>query len=265
VYLVSVTNQDPADNRAHRLGGRVARGASSRPVRGAGEEKHRSLTEVAYQAIKHRVITLDLAPGELFNESQLAGELQFSKTPVREALSRLRREGLVEVVPRHGYRATGITLQQIQDLLAVRLLLEVEACGLAAQRPPAGGELELLEEASKASYDSRDKESITRFLISNRTLHGTIARLSGNEQLERMYLETLDQMDRVFHLGMLLSSRADDVGDQHADLVAAISSGNVEEARRIGAEHVHLAKEMLMEAALSSPAIMTTDITIPRR
>jgi DNA-binding GntR family transcriptional regulator len=262
---VPVTNQNPADKRADRRGGRVAKGASSRPAQDTGEEKQQSLTEVAYQAIKQRVITLDLAPGELFNESQLAGELQFSKTPVREALSRLRREGLVEVVPRHGYRATGITLKQIYDLLAVRLLLEVEACGLAAQRPPVREELELLQEASKASYDSRDKESITRFLVSNRVLHGTIARLSGNEQLERMYLDILDQMDRVFHLGMLLSSRADDVGDQHADLVAAISSGNVEAARRIGGEHVLLAKEMLMEAALSSPAIMSTSLTIPPR
>jgi GntR family transcriptional regulator, rspAB operon transcriptional repressor len=242
----------------------VPRSAPSKPPRSTAENgEQANLTDIAYRVIKQRLITLELPPGELFTEALLAAELRFSKTPVREALSRLRRDGLIEVMPRHGYRATGITLKNIKDICAVRVLLEVEAAGLAAQRASGSRELEALEEVCHVSYDPRDKESITRFLASNRTLHSTIARMSGNGHLERILSDILDQMDRVFHLGLMLSSRADEVVHEHTALVAAVAAGDVQGAREIAGAQIVSARDMVIEAAMSSPSLLATNLTAP--
>src|SRR5262249_37093509 len=92
-----------------------------------------SLTDRAYKVITTRLIELKMPPGVTFTEAALASDLGISKTPVREALGRLRLEGLVEVAARSGYRVTPVTLKDAHDLFAVRLILETEAASLAAK------------------------------------------------------------------------------------------------------------------------------------
>jgi DNA-binding GntR family transcriptional regulator len=75
-------------------------------------------TEDAYLMIKRRIICLSMAPGTPFTEAQPGGELQFSKTPVREALGRLQRGGLVELTSRSRYRVAPVTLKDVRELFS---------------------------------------------------------------------------------------------------------------------------------------------------
>ena len=85
-------------------------------------------TEQAYETIKRRIIQLELPPGSQFTEGQLAAIGGTSKTPVREALVRLQRDGLVDALPRSGYRVAPVTLKDTRDLCEFRRSTRVRMC-----------------------------------------------------------------------------------------------------------------------------------------
>lgn len=219
-----------------------------------------TLTEHAFDSIKRRIIQLDLPPGQRFTESQLASELGLSKTPVREALAKLEREGLVEVIARSGYRVSDVTLKDARDLLAVRTLLETEAAGLAAARIGDGKQLQALNELCRITYDPSDRSSIARFLEANTEFHATVAEAGGNEQLAEMLRTVLDQLERLFHLGLALTTTSEEMVHEHQDLVRAIMSGNVAEARAVAEAQTRASQLMVLEGLLSSPSLLATNI-----
>ena len=95
-------------------------------------KKSVSLTEQAYLALREQVITCELAPGTDVSEKELAERLAMSKTPVREAMGRLCLEGLMESFPRRGYQVSPVTVKDMNDLFAVRGILEGAAPSGAA-------------------------------------------------------------------------------------------------------------------------------------
>jgi DNA-binding GntR family transcriptional regulator len=89
---------------------------------------------MAYEALKKRIIEVDLQPGERLVERDLADELKVSRIPLREALRLLAAEGLVVLVPHRGALVSPFTPADVRDLFDVRESLEVLAARLAAQR-----------------------------------------------------------------------------------------------------------------------------------
>lgn len=96
-----------------------------------------SLSQNAYTEIRHRIVTLALAPGTLVSEAELRDALNIGRTPIREALQRLAREKLVTIVPRRGVFVTDVDLTDLSRLFEVRAPLEALACRLAATRGTA--------------------------------------------------------------------------------------------------------------------------------
>lgn len=97
----------------------------------------RSLSEQAYEQIRYKIVTLELAPGNVINEAALQAELQLGRTPIREALRRLSFEKLVTIIPRRGMFVTDIGITDLKRLFEVRLEMEELAAKLAAQRGTA--------------------------------------------------------------------------------------------------------------------------------
>lgn len=219
-----------------------------------------TLTDDVYHGIKLRIVELRMAPGASFTEAELATKLGVSKTPVREALLRLRREGLVEVVPRLGYRVAPVTIKDARDLCALRAILEAEAAQAAAMRSEASAPLRELETLCRASYRSDDPRSIQEFLHHNSRFHLTIAELGGNQRLVRMLREVLDESERLFQLGLTLSFRSGDIVHEHSELVDAIIAGDATRAREISLLQSHSSQKMVIEALLSSDAVLETNL-----
>ncbi len=214
----------------------------------------------AYEQIKDRIIDLRMSPGSSFSESGLASELGIGKTPVREALVRLELEGLVEVIPRSGYRVAPVTLKDARDLLDLRALLEAEAARLAAGHAEDGRSLRALEGLCRASYNSRDLVSIRRFLRANTEFHATIASVGGNQRLARTLRQVLEQLERLFHLGLALSSREDEIVHEHQDLLEAILRGDPGEAAAIALAQCRTAQKMVIQALLSSESVVNAHV-----
>ncbi|MFI6584279.1 GntR family transcriptional regulator [Embleya sp. NPDC050493] len=109
----------------------------------------KSRTALARETIRGRILRLEMLPGTVFSEGDLATALDMGKTPVREALNLLTHEGLVAVAPHSGYLVMPVTLRDIRELLELRLTIETLAARLAAGRRDAEG-LRGLDEAARA-------------------------------------------------------------------------------------------------------------------
>jgi len=100
-----------------------------------------SLVDAAHNALRRRILDNAYPPGHQVLEQALAEELGISRTPLREALIRLQKEGLVEVIPRHGMRVLPVSPADMKEIYEILSALESMAAALAAKRRPSDAEL----------------------------------------------------------------------------------------------------------------------------
>ena len=226
---------------------------------------HRALVRVtradqAYNSLKRMIISGELPPGAEFTEIQAAEFLGTGRTPVREALARLRSRRLIVVAPPRRYAVAPITVGDVRDLFEVRRLLETEATKLAAGRAD-GTDLRRLDAACSEAYRPQDPESISRFLRANTEFHLTVAQASGNRRLVELLAPILDEMERLLHLGLRGSDRSDEIIHEHRRLIAALEAGDPASAAQEVLAQLHDAQAMVMRAfvggALDSAASAT--------
>jgi len=223
----------------------------------------RSLADDAYAVLKRRIIVCEMEPGMRVTEAQLVQQISIGKTPVREALARLVQEGLVCNIPRHGYEVAPVTLRDVQHLFGLRLIVEPAAVQLAAGRVDTV-QLRRLDELCQAGYTVGDHESITRFLRANHEFHTMLARASGNPRLADVVERLLEESERLFHIGLMLRNRTDEMAHEHGELVDALVAGDGEAARRIAVQQILTSQRMVVDALLSSPAVLSAQVEIPR-
>jgi DNA-binding GntR family transcriptional regulator len=213
-----------------------------------------------YTEVKRRILDLRMPPGSAFTEGELVADLNVSKTPIREALARLRQENLVDAMARSGYVVTPVTVKDARDLMGLRTLLEGEAASLAATRGTDLENLKELEKLCQASYSPKDRSSVVKFLAANFDFHMAIGRLSGNARLIDALQQVLEQLERIMHLGLTATNRADEIVHEHTDLVNAILSGDADKAREVAVSQGHSSQRMVLEALLASDVVMSTNI-----
>src|SRR5690554_6178431 len=103
----------------------------------ANSETRPNLTERIYQQIKQDIFDFRLLPGDRFSENEIAERVEASRTPVREALSRLQREGFVNVSFRSGWQVKPFDFHQFEQLYDVRIVLEMAAVKRLCEMEPA--------------------------------------------------------------------------------------------------------------------------------
>lgn len=211
----------------------------------------RPLNLTAYAAIKRDIVRCEFKPGSQISEHELVERYDLGRAAVRTALNRLFQEGLVTPVPRQGYVVAAITLKNVRELFAVRLLLEPEAARLAAGRASSRELEELADLCRSARYRLGDGASAEEFLRRNTAFHVGIAEASGNDRLATIIASLLDEMERLFHLGLMLRDRNDEMYHEHHDLVDALMAGDGTRAAQVVVEQIEAAQEMVTDALLS--------------
>jgi DNA-binding GntR family transcriptional regulator len=228
-----------------------------------------TLAEAAYAEIRGQIIRLEMPPGLVFSEADLADRLQLSKTPVREALLRVRLEGLVEVQPRAGYRVAPVTLKDARDLGEYRAMLEGEvasavAAGVAARAvgPAAVAELESLRpESVQGRIDS--PSAFQRWISAEHAFHAHLSRMTANGRFVQSEARILDEFERLCRLGLALSPCVMEMPHDHAALLSAILAGDATRARTLAVEEAVSVQERIMDALLSSESVATVMIGLP--
>lgn len=236
--------------------------------RGSANSSSESLSEYAYGVLRKRLVTLEIAPGEGFSEGQLAASFGISKSPVREALTRLQHEGLVEVEPRAGYKAAPITVGGAKDLLSLRILLEGEVAAVAAARIRDGMAdpklSRFIKELSQLTYDPDDRASIFRYLETNTQFHIGIAQIGGNRYLTEALDRVFTLCERLLHAGMALTTRQRDVLNDHEEILSAVFSGDPEFARESALKQASIGRDLIIDALMSSSSVLGASIEIPK-
>jgi DNA-binding GntR family transcriptional regulator len=202
----------------------------------------RSLSERAYDELLDRMLSGELPAGTLLQERPLADALRISRTPVREALTKLESEGLVT---RHVGRlliVREISVHELMQILHVRSILEVEAVALAANRiSPA--QLETL----RTTFEGQMKGPIPdggNHWGADDLLHGTICEASGNAVLTEM-VRGLRRRTRMFNLKRM-PERFLPGCREHLAIIEALERGDEKMARRSMATHLENAKRSIL-------------------
>jgi DNA-binding GntR family transcriptional regulator len=220
-----------------------------------------SLMSKTYRAIKKDIITCVLVPGERIVQVQIAERYGSTATPVRDALHRLAQEGLVTVIPRVGYVVSEVTLSDVFEIFELRSTLEAAAARLTALRASEEW-LARITECADFSYKYGDRPSYFDFLERNFEFHRLIAVASGNRRLADLITGVLDELTRLFHLGLDLRDSAEEMRIEHLDLAKALCDRDATRAHEIAHAQIDASRARVMEAIASRVGSDASDIAI---
>lgn len=205
------------------------------------------LADRVYEALKHRILTCTLKPGDRLIELNLCATLNVSRTPLREAFNRLSHEGLVQASPYRGYSVAPLSARSFQDLCEVRRLIEPQVAALAAERATAEDTSKLLH-LSKLEYSPGDKPSYEGYLRANSAFHLELARCARNSQLESIVVAVLDRHQRPCYLGLDVGLDAAESTVEHVEVVMAIREKKPAKARELMSKHIAAGERRILAA-----------------
>jgi len=210
-----------------------------------------SLTDRAYQQIKEEILSNRLRPGDPLRVEHFIKCLNVSRTPMREAIQQLEKEGLVEIRARMGSFVSHIELRTIVEMYQVRGVLEGFAARLAAglvnperlaaveeqlTRQPAGDDID---------YAALSKAGLA--------LHRLIVESCGNAVLTRFVVSLQDHFRRFRAVSPQIPDRILDFHQEHLQILDALKRGNGLRAEQLIRRHLERAAELLMERLLGQP------------
>jgi DNA-binding GntR family transcriptional regulator len=193
-------------------------------------------TQRAYELIRDRITTLELAPGTAINEQHLAKELDMGLVPVREALKLLAHDDLVLITPRHGLYVADVDVPDLEQISEMRLSLESLCARLAAQRATPD-DLAVLDALRKEQSGIPPEDSRRLFDVDHR-FHQAIARAAHNKYLTRTLDHFFGLSQRLWYLALPQMGFLPGAVQKHLDLVEAIRSGDADRAEKIMHDHV---------------------------
>ena len=205
----------------HRTARSRGRGAGAPPA-----AARTSLVDAAYEAVRERILDNVYPPGHQALEQALAEELGISRTPLREAMIRLRNEGLLEIVPRHGVRVLPLSATDMKEIYETLTALESMAAELAARRRPGPAELKPLQDASRDMARALRADDLDAWAAADECFHRTLIELCGNRLLKQTVLNFWDRAHRARMFTLRLRPKPVDSTEEHRELVERIRAGD---------------------------------------
>jgi DNA-binding GntR family transcriptional regulator len=141
-----------------------------------------SIREKVYNHIKHEIVNSQIPEDAILVETRLAEEIGISRTPVREALHFLAKEGFLELLPRAGYRVRKIDWDEVEEIVQIRKVVESLAANWAATRIRPE-EIEALKENLRQSKEAIQQGDLSIFPELDAQFHEILARASGSKRL----------------------------------------------------------------------------------
>ena len=205
-----------------------------------------SSAELAYRALKKLILGDELPAGSHLLEQEAAERLGMSRTPVREAMIRLEKDGVVEVRPRHGMRVLPVSPDDMREIYQVLTALESAAAEAVARRGATPAEIASLRAAVADMEAALDRGDLDGWADADKRFHWLLVTLTGNQRLQQMVSQLDEQAHRARVLTLRLRPKPVNSIRDHARLVAAIARRDAESARRIHHDHRTRAGEMLV-------------------
>jgi DNA-binding GntR family transcriptional regulator len=222
-----------------------------RPPERPGETRV-NLAEQVYLRLKAEMNSFMLVPGDRLSEAELGARLGVSRTPVRQALFRLRNDGFLEVEAKSGWYVKPIDFAKLDDLYDLRITLEVASViRLCARAEEANDELDHLKSLWLVSTDDRlaAPEAVGSL---DEQFHATLVRAAGNAEVARVHRDVTERIRIIRRLDFTRADRIAATYAEHAKILRAILQRKADPAQMLLRAHIEQSKIEVRKITLST-------------
>lgn len=219
----------------------------------AAQPPRANLAEQVYARLKAEMVDFRLVPGDRFSEAELGQRLGVSRTPVREALFRLRNEGFLDVEPKSGWSVRPIDFGKLEELYDLRVILELASvmrlCARAAGSPsPALESLKAiwLVPAAERLADAREVGRL------DEEFHATLVRAAGNAETARVHWDVTERIRIIRHLDFTRADRIEATYNEHAKILRAVVQRKPDQAQLLLKSHIEQSKSEVRKITLAT-------------
>lgn len=204
--------------------------------------KNKNLKASTYLALKEKIINCEYSPGSILNETQLASEFGLSRTPIREAISRLEMDGYLKILPKKGIYVTDLTLNDVLQIFQTRI--EIEPLALKMAAPYINAE-DLL--TFRTRFENENPDILNAFKLDTE-MHLFLIDHCGNKYIIDMMHKLFDDNTRIVIASKQNQVKIHDAKCEHIQILdSLISQQDPEETASLMRTHI----ETCRQAALS--------------
>jgi DNA-binding GntR family transcriptional regulator len=196
-----------------------------------------ALREQAYEEIKRRIIACEFRPGEALNEAQVGALLNLGRTPVHQALHRLEMEGLVSIMPRKGVLVAPLSLNEVLDMIEVRLSNELLCVTLAAERAHES-DFAAMRDIVHRSADLLKQRDLNGLMTLDLKFHLAISAASRNRVLAELLRNLHEKQARFWFLSLQDPVHLSNVYQEHLAVIDALERRDVPGVREAIRHHI---------------------------
>jgi DNA-binding GntR family transcriptional regulator len=208
--------------------------------------ERKPLGPLVYDELKNAIVKGDMTPGSRVIESRVAAAMGISRTPVREAIHKLEREGLLRYNPKGGYFVAGMTREEIKETFGIRSILESYAAKLAAIQYQ-GDELKPLEKKIDEFQHYLDRGQTDELLRINTEFHDLLYALSRSPRLIKMIHDLKDEIFRFRQVILKKDEMAVISNEDHKLMLELIRERNADGVEKIVREHILRGLEVVLK------------------
>ena len=200
-----------------------------------------ALAEHVYARLKSDIFDFKLLPGERFTETAMAAVYEVSRTPMRDALYRLQREGYLEVEFRRGWQVRNLDFAQFDNLYDLRIVLECAAVERICQMDDVPQTLTELKAIWLVTEEEREQDG-RRVAQLDEQFHADLVGAAGNAEMSRVHAELTDKIRIIRRLDFTQGKRVDATYQEHAKLLRLLLRRKGTEALLLLRAHIQQSK-----------------------
>jgi DNA-binding GntR family transcriptional regulator len=204
-----------------------------------------SVVDLAARALRDRILRGELAEGAALRQDALAAELGVSRIPLREALRRLEAEGLVTITTHHGAIVSVLSLGEVEELFALRALIETELLRRAVPRLTSG-DVERAGAALDAYDEALSAGDVASWGRHNWAFHSALLSAADRPLTLNQASILHNQSDRYMRMQLALTGGEAQARDEHAQILRAAVAGEARHAAALLRRHISAAGQALV-------------------
>lgn len=206
-----------------------------------GQSKANPLAEQVYSRLKDDIFEFRLLPGDNFTETRMAKYYKVSRTPVRDALYRLQREGYLEVGFRSGWKVRNLDFSYFDDLYDLRIILEIAAVDRICKIKESPLKLLNLKNVWLVSKNKRiaDGREVARL---DESFHLALVSTAANKEIERVYIELTEKIRIIRRLDFTADNRIEATYREHAEILKLLLQRKFKDVSKLLRLHIEQSK-----------------------
>jgi DNA-binding GntR family transcriptional regulator len=208
--------------------------------------ERKPLGHYVFENLKQAIVRGDFSPGNRLVESRIAEAMGISRTPVREAIHKLEREGLIKKLPQGGFYVLNLSREEIEETFGIRSVLESYAARLAAIKHQKE-ELEPLEEKIEAFQYFLNRGEMEALLEINTEFHGLLYAMSRSPKLVKMINDLQDQIYRFRRIILKIETMAKTSNDDHRQMLSAMKMRDADRVETLVRQHILRGQKIVLK------------------